>query len=72
LTLIAVVILWYAFILLYPLIYGGLTACQNYINNAYLWLLVGLLFRLPQLQAMDPGLAAVPSRGHTARGGFEF
>ncbi len=27
----------------------GLSPYQNYICNAYLWLLVGILFRLPDL-----------------------
>jgi hypothetical protein len=55
--------------ILYPIPYGGLTVYQNYINNAYSWMLVGVLFRLPQLQAEDPGLATVPARGHVSRAG---
>jgi hypothetical protein len=46
---IAIAIFWYAFFLLYPLTYVGLSPYQNYICNAYLWLLVGMLFRLPDL-----------------------
>lgn len=69
---IAFAILWYAFVLLYPLTYGGLTAYQNYINNAYLWLLVGILFRLPELQAANPGLAAIPGGRKASRGGLQF
>ena len=46
---IAFAIFFYALILLYPLTYGGLPAYQNYINNAYMWLLLGILFRLPDL-----------------------
>lgn len=69
---IAFAVLWYAFLLLYPMTYGGLNAYQNYINNAFLWLLVGMLFRMPQLQAANPGLATVPPRGHSPRGGFQF
>ena len=65
-------ILWYAFVLLYPLTYSGLTAYQNYINNAYLWLLVGILFRLPELQAVNPGLAAIPGGRRASRGGLQF
>jgi hypothetical protein len=48
---IALAITWYAFFLLYPLTYTGLDAYQNYMCNAYLWLLVGILFRLPDLLA---------------------
>lgn len=46
---IAIAIVWYAFFLLYPLTYVGLSPFQNFICNAYLWLLVGILFRLPDL-----------------------
>ena len=46
---IAIAIFWYAFFLLYLLTYVGLSPYQNYICNAYLWLLVGILFRLPDL-----------------------
>src|SRR5579862_417935 len=45
----AIAIFWYAFFLLYPLTYVGLSPFQNFICNAYLWLLVGILFRLPEL-----------------------
>jgi hypothetical protein len=47
----AFAIVWYAFLLLYPFTYIGLVAYQNYICNAYLWLLVGILFRLPDVLA---------------------
>jgi hypothetical protein len=46
---IAFAIFWYAFLLLYVFTWGGLSVYQNYINNAYLWLLIGILFRLPDL-----------------------
>jgi len=46
---IAMAIFWYAFLLLYPITFGGLSAYQNYVCNAYLWLMVGILFRLPDL-----------------------
>jgi hypothetical protein len=63
---------WYTFLLLYPLTYGGLPAYQNYINNAYMWLLVGILFRLPELPTATPEPAGVPANKSAARGGFEF
>lgn len=56
---IAFAIFWYAFLLLYPLIFGGFAVYQNYINNAYLWLLVGVLFRLPELSATPLSPAAI-------------
>jgi len=48
---IAIAIVWYAFLLLYILTYATLAAYQNYLCNAYLWLLVGILFRLPEVLA---------------------
>jgi hypothetical protein len=32
--------------------YFGIVAYQNFVNNAYLWLLIGILFRLPKLAQM--------------------
>jgi hypothetical protein len=69
---IAFAIFWYAFVLLYPLTYGGMMPYQNYINNAYLWLLVGILFRLPDVLATTPPPQATSSRLPVSRGGFQF
>jgi hypothetical protein len=69
---IAFAIFWFAFLLLYPMTFGGLSAYQNYINNAYLWLLVGILFRLPEIQASTPNLSQAPSTLERPRGGFQF
>lgn len=46
---IAIAIFWYAFFLLYAFTYNALSPYQDYMCNAYLWLLVGILFRLPDL-----------------------
>jgi len=46
---VAIAIAWFAFILLILDTFGGFQAFENYINNAYLWLLLGILFRLPTL-----------------------
>ena len=46
---VALSIFWYAFILLVPFSYNGMAPYQNYVMNAYLWLLIGMLFRLPHL-----------------------
>ena len=43
------VIFWYAFLLLGPKAYVGLIGYQDFLMNAYLWILLGILFRLPQL-----------------------
>jgi hypothetical protein len=43
------VIFWYAFFLLFPATYGGINSYEDFLLNAYLWLLLGILFRLPSL-----------------------
>jgi hypothetical protein len=64
----AFMISWYAFLLLLPLTYQGIQAYQDFILNAYLWLLLGVLFRLPTLQ-LDASLAAGAPLG-ARRGGW--
>lgn len=61
---VALSIFWYAFILLVPFSYNGMAPYQNYVMNAYLWLLVGVLFRLPHL-SRDP--QAVPQLAQLAK-----
>lgn len=62
---IAVAILWYAFLLLFALSYMGWDAYQNYVNNAFLWLLIGILFRLPELATQTPVFAVQDRRPST-------
>ena len=66
-------IFWYAFLLLYPFTYGGLSAYQNYVDNAYLWLLVGIFFALPEILATS---SAAPVQTNPVRsrirGGLRF
>ena len=57
---IAFAIVWYAFMLLYVFTYSGLDAYQNFISNAYLWLLLGILFRLPDLLIIAQPPSVVP------------
>ena len=60
---VALAILWYAFLLLIPFTHTGMQPYQNYIMNAYLWFLVGVLFRLPHLARKAHGIpepVAVP------------
>jgi hypothetical protein len=45
----AFVIFWYAFTLLIPMSYIAFVNYQDYVLNAYLWILLGILFRLPKL-----------------------
>ncbi|HXL22188.1 MAG TPA: hypothetical protein VOA78_06975 [Candidatus Dormibacteraeota bacterium] len=49
----AFIIFWYSFVLLFAQTYAGMQSYQDFLMNAYLWLLLGILFRLPSL-----GLAA--------------
>lgn len=69
---IAFAISWYAFLLLLPMTFGGLSTYQNYISNAYLWLLVGIFFRLPDILANPPDPAVVSACLQRARGGFRY
>jgi len=43
---------WYAVVDLVLLMYFGIQFYQNFVNNAYLWLLTGVLYRLPTLAQM--------------------
>jgi len=42
-------ILWFAFLVLFPFTWATLNTFENFVVNAYFWLLVGVLFRLPAL-----------------------
>jgi len=44
------VIFWYTFLLLYPETFAGIQAYEDFVLNAYLWLLLGILFRLPDIK----------------------
>jgi hypothetical protein len=68
---IASAIVWYSFMLLYVFTYSGLDAYQNFISNAYLWLLLGILFRLPDLLGNAPPASVVPPK-RLLPGGLRF
>jgi len=70
---IAFAIFWYAFLLLYPLTYGGLSPYQNYVDNAYFWLLTGIFFALPGiLVATPPAAVSALSMQERTRDRFRF
>ena len=50
---IAFAIFWYVFLLSFPISYYGFVAYQDFVMNAYYWLLLGILFRL-QVVARTP------------------
>jgi hypothetical protein len=54
---------WYAVVDLVLLMYFGMQAYQNFVNNAYLWLLIGVLYRLPKLAQM-PQSVCIPRHRH--------
>ena len=62
----AFMIFWYAFLLLLPFTFQGMQAYQDFVLNAYLWLLLGILFRLPKL-ALSAQTSSVPANPATAR-----
>ena len=69
---IAIAIVWYAFAVLFLFTYTALDAYQNYVSNVYLWVLLGILFRLPDLLVNGPAPAVIASRKAVARRGFRF
>jgi O-antigen ligase len=40
---------WFAFMMFFPIGYNTLTFYQDFLVNAYLWILVGMLYKLPRL-----------------------
>lgn len=54
----AFVIFWYAFMIFIPSTYGGMAAYEDFLLNAYLWLTLGLLFRLPTITLSSSFAAA--------------
>jgi len=46
---IAFVIFWFIFLLFFPMGYNSLAFYQDFLVNAYFWMLIGILFRLPHL-----------------------
>lgn len=59
----AFVIFWYAGLLLLPMTFSGMQPYQDFVLNAYLWLLLGILFRLPSiaLSAQYAAAAQLPA-----------
>ncbi len=41
-------IFWYAFLLVFPLSFYGFIAYQDFVMNAYFWLMLGMLFRVSE------------------------
>lgn len=69
---IALSIFWYSFMLLTVFTFSGLASYQNYVGNAYLWLFVGIFYRLPELWAHAQTRPIAALRRQTQRGGFAY
>ena len=54
-------VFWFAFVLLFPETFGSINIYQDYVMNATLWLLVGILYRLPELIATGPAALTAPA-----------
>jgi hypothetical protein len=57
----AFVIFWYAFFLLIPATFGGIQPYEDFLLNAYFWLLLGVLFRLPTIALSAQFAADAPA-----------
>ena len=55
------VIFWYALFLLFPATFGGMQPYEDFLLNAYFWLLLGVLFRLPTLALSAQFAADAPA-----------
>jgi hypothetical protein len=60
----AFVIYWYAFFLLFPATFGGIQPYEDFLLNAYFWLLLGVLFRLPTIALSAQFAASAPTAQH--------
>lgn len=63
---IAFVIFLYSFVLLLPMTFGSMVAYEDFVINAYFWLLLGILFRLPHL-ALSAEFASMAEPARNAR-----
>jgi len=57
---IAFVIFWFIFLVFFPMGYASLSFYQDFLVNAYLWILIGILYRLPSI-ALSAQFAAESS-----------
>jgi len=69
---IAFAFFWFIFLLLYPLTFGGISAYENFVCNMYLWIWVGILFKLPEIQESTPSYYELSTYRPNSRGGFRF
>jgi len=63
----AFTIFWYAGLLLLPMTFEGLRPYQDFVLNAYFWLVLGILFRLSSLALSAQYAAAQNSSAYAPR-----
>jgi hypothetical protein len=63
----AFVIFWNAFVLLLPSTFGGIQPYEDFLVNAYFWLLLGVLFRLRTIALAAQFAIEAPSTQPTRR-----
>jgi len=54
------VIFWYAFLFLFPYVWGGWATFEDFILNSLFWLCLGILFRLPALSVSSQLIPHTP------------
>ena len=57
----AFVIFWLAFMIFFPIGYNSMAFYQDFLVNAYLWLLLGMLYKLPKLALSAQFAAGAPA-----------
>jgi hypothetical protein len=56
-------IFWYTFLLVFPISFYGFVAYQDFVMNAYFWLMLGILFRVSEFpKDLHLAQTAAPSR----------
>jgi hypothetical protein len=63
------VMFWYCFLLLLPFTFAGIQPYEDFLLNAYFWLLLGMLFRLPSIKLTALATSNIPNL-HTHRQRF--
>jgi len=64
---IAFVIFWFVFLVFFPVGYNSIAFYQDFLVNAYFWILVGILYRLPSMALSAQFNATVPAPAPEAR-----
>ena len=64
------VMFWYALVLLLPLTFAGMQPYEDFLLNAYFWLMLGILFRLPSIKLVALPVAGSVASLQTQRSGF--